>query len=334
MDRRISLLRVVACFMVILLHVSAENFHTFGNKWWAANFFDSLARACVPIFFMISGATLLSKSESLGDFFRKRFVKTLPPLIFWSVFYLWWLEHNGVQTGNWIVAILSGPTMFHLWYFYAIIGLYAITPILRKFYQNSTRAEQASFIGLWLLVASVYPLGQSLYQNMQCVDMWLSTLPQTYHLFYLSGYAGYLLLGAFIVEGRSSVKVGLALFSAGTAGTIAGTYFLSTHLGAPCEYLYTYLSPFVVLAACGLFMAIMALPNAVPSKPLAALADCSLGIYCVHVIVIDPIFKSHGISATVGNPWITSMTTTVGVFLVSFVVIFIARKIKPFRYVT
>ncbi|WP_235502048.1 acyltransferase family protein, partial [Janthinobacterium sp. Ant5-2-1] len=73
------MLRIVACFMVILLHVSAENFHAFGEKWWAANFYDSLTRACVPIFFMISGANLLSKDETLGTFFRKRFLKIIPP---------------------------------------------------------------------------------------------------------------------------------------------------------------------------------------------------------------------------------------------------------------
>ena len=32
MDRRIALLRVIACFMVIQLHVSAELFHRFAKQ--------------------------------------------------------------------------------------------------------------------------------------------------------------------------------------------------------------------------------------------------------------------------------------------------------------
>ncbi|HZN48329.1 MAG TPA: acyltransferase family protein, partial [Ramlibacter sp.] len=64
MDRRIALLRVIACFMVIQLHVSAELFHRFAKQgWWAGNFYDSLVRACVPLFFMIAGATLLRRDE-------------------------------------------------------------------------------------------------------------------------------------------------------------------------------------------------------------------------------------------------------------------------------
>src|SRR5437870_1550367 len=157
MDRRICVLRVVACFFVILLHVSAENFHAMDEKWWSANFFDSLSRASVPLFLMIGGANLLPKKETLAVFFRKRFVRIIPPLVFWSAFYLWWLQYNGVPVGNWAGAILSGPTMFHLWYFYALIGLYAIVPVLRKFYQHSTRGELTWFIALWFLVASLYP---------------------------------------------------------------------------------------------------------------------------------------------------------------------------------
>ena len=60
------------------------------------------------------------------------------------------------------------------------------------------------------------------------------------------------------------------------------------------------------------------------------LAHCS----ACPVPEIANVFKRAGISATVGNPWITSLTTAMGVFVVSFGVIYAARKIKPFKYVT
>jgi surface polysaccharide O-acyltransferase-like enzyme len=334
MDRRISLLRILACFMVVLLHVSAENFHAFGNKWWAANFFDSLTRACVPIFFMVAGATLLPKQETLSVFFKKRFLRIIPTLLFWSAFYLWWLQHNGVAVGNWVVAILSGPTMFHLWYFYAIIGLYLFIPVLRKFYQHSTRTEQAWFITAWFVISSIYPTVYSLSRDPSCGYLRLGLLADTYHLSYFGGYIGYFLLGAFLVEGKSSVKNGLTIFVIASIGTMAGTYLISRYFNAPCEFFYLYQSPLVVLAAGGLFMAFMGMRRGAPSKEVAMLSDCALGIYCIHVFIIDPVFKRAGISATVGNPWITSLSTAMGVFVVSFGVIYFGRKLKVFRYVT
>lgn len=337
MDRRVSLLRIVACFMVILLHVSAENFHAFGEKWWAANFYDSLTRACVPIFFMISGANLLSKDEALGTFFRKRFLKIIPPLIFWSCFFLWWLAYNGVTIGNWdawVVKIMSGQTMFHLWYLYALVGLYAVVPVLRKFYQHSSRKEHLAFILLWFAVASIYPTIMALMNDTQCGSLQLGLLATQYHLTYFGGYIGYLLLGAYIADSRGSLMAGLTIFASCSAATMAVTYFWSQHLGGPCEFFYIYLSPLVVGAAYGLYTAFMGMKPGVPSRWVMAISDCTLGIYCIHIFMIDPIFKARAISATLGNPWVTSLTTSICVFAGSFVLIYILRLIKPLRYIT
>lgn len=336
MDRRVSYLRIVACFMVILLHVSAENFHAFRDKWWAANFYDSLTRACVPLFFMISGAGLLSKSEPLGTFFRKRFLKILPPLIFWSCFFLWWLAYNGVVIGSWdvwVVKILTGQTMFHLWYLYALMGLYAVVPVLRKFFQHSSRKEHLAFILLWLAVASIYPTIMSLNNDTQCGHLQLGLLATQYHLSYFGGYIGYLLLGAYVAAGRGSIRTGLSIFATCSAGTMVLTYYLSKQLGSPCEFFYIYLSPLVVGAAYGLYMAFMGMKPGLPSRWVTGVSECTLGIYCIHIFMIDPIFKARGISATVGNPWITSLTTAVCVFVASLVVIYIARLFKPVRYI-
>ncbi|PKB21989.1 surface polysaccharide O-acyltransferase-like enzyme [Janthinobacterium sp. 64] len=337
MDRRVSLLRIVACFMVILLHVSAENFHAFGEKWWAANFYDSLTRACVPIFFMISGANLLSKDEALGTFFRKRFLKIIPPLIFWSCFFLWWLAYNGVIIGNWdawVVKIMSGQTMFHLWYLYALVGLYAVVPVLRKFYQHSSRQEHLAFILLWFAVASIYPTIMALMNDTQCGSLQLGLLATQYHLTYFGGYIGYLLLGAYIADSRGSLMAGLTIFASCSAATMAVTYLWSQHLGGPCEFFYIYLSPLVVGAAYGLYTAFMGMKPGVPSRWVMAISDCTLGIYCIHIFMIDPIFKARAISATIGNPWVTSLTTSICVFAASFVLIYILRLIKPLRYIT
>lgn len=53
----IDLLKSLAAFAVIILHVSVPIVYRFEEKeiWWAGNFYNSLVRFSVPIFVMISG---------------------------------------------------------------------------------------------------------------------------------------------------------------------------------------------------------------------------------------------------------------------------------------
>jgi len=46
-----------------MLHMSANSFASYGENWWISLTYDSLTRACVPLFFMLSGALLLQKIE-------------------------------------------------------------------------------------------------------------------------------------------------------------------------------------------------------------------------------------------------------------------------------
>ncbi|NYH98096.1 acyltransferase [Cupriavidus plantarum] len=330
MDRRIDGLRVLACLMVVLLHVSSSHIHEFGPKWWSANVWDGLSRACVPLFFMLSGSTLLGRSESLTDFFRKRALRILPPLLLWSCFYLWWLWHNNAPTGNWLLAILRGPTMFHLWYFYAIAGLYLFMPVMRRFYQYSTQQEKIFFLVTWFLVASVYPTVQSLYTDVQCGRAGL--LGDVYQLQYFGGYLGYLVLGAYLAERRIAWQKGAALFAVSSVGTILLTYWLSKRLGMPCEFFHLYLTPLVVLAAAGAFIAFLGQPAAPSSAGLQWLSGCTLGVYGLHPFVIDRLLISRGWMNSTGWVWIDPLIGTAAVFLVSLAVIGAIRLIKPLRW--
>lgn len=337
MDRRFDLLRVTACFMVVLLHVSGANIHEFGPKWWAANVWDSLSRACVPIFFMVSGATLLTKTETVPAFLRKRASRILPPLLLWSVFYLWWLNYNGVDTGNWLVAIASGPTMFHLWYFYAVIGIYMFVPVMRKFYQHSTNGEKVWFLTVWFIVACVYPMAKSMYLGNQCGPFGVCVVPKedllrdTYGFLYFGGYMGYMVLGAFISERQSSARTGAAVFATASCGTMVITYLQSQVAGQPCEFFYWYFSPLVVVAAAALFYTFLGMKSGTPSNALRYVADSTIGIYGLHAFMIDPLFMSNGLMDITGISWIDPVLAAFGVFVACFAVIGILRLPKPMR---
>ncbi|HAK29628.1 MAG TPA: acyltransferase, partial [Sphingobacterium sp.] len=89
----ISILRIVAIFLVILIHSSSgylnsNEFESF--DWSYANWLNSFSRFAVPLFVVISGALLLQKDESTGQFYRKRLLKIVPPFLFWSIVYLFY----------------------------------------------------------------------------------------------------------------------------------------------------------------------------------------------------------------------------------------------------
>jgi surface polysaccharide O-acyltransferase-like enzyme len=222
--------------------------------------------------------------------------------------------------------------MFHLWYFYALVGLYAVVPVLRKFHQHSSRREQAWFIGLWLAVASVIPTMQNLLLSPHCEGyLAFDRLSATYHLSYFAGYVGYLMLGAYIAEGETKQSRGWVIFAATSLATMAANYLLSRQFDKACEFFLVYLSPLVVAAAYGLFSAVMAMRPGPPSKLLSTLADCSLGIYGLHVFVIDPLFQRQGLTTAPGNPWLVIPALALGVFLVSLAIVFMVRLVKPVR---
>jgi surface polysaccharide O-acyltransferase-like enzyme len=331
-DKRIALLRVAACFMVILLHVSAGQFMTWDDKWWAGNFYDALVRPCVPLFLMISGATLLSRQEPFPIFFRKRFVRVIPPLLFWSLFYLALSSYNGEKTGNWAISILSGPTKFHLWYFYELIGLYLIVPILRKFFQGGSLQDKHWLLGIWFVLAVIVPVTRNL---LKLRFPWADIFDQSLSNFNFSlyqGFAGYLVLGAYAAESKCGAKTGLFMFISASLCTMAGTFFVSSYLGKPSELFFDYLSPFVVVAAYGLFVVFMAMKPGPPSKLVSVIGECTLGIYGLHIFIIDPVFEKNGFSAASGNPWLTIPLVSVCVFLLSFAVIYLLRLVRPLRY--
>ena len=75
-----DLLRVASMVGVVYLHTAAGALRQLGTPLWHfSNLLSSLATAAVPLFFMLSGALLLShpRTAELGTLFRRRLPKVL-----------------------------------------------------------------------------------------------------------------------------------------------------------------------------------------------------------------------------------------------------------------
>lgn len=192
--------RVISSFLVVV-HTSATLMPRFGAilpaDWWAANVFDSIARICVPLFLMLTGALLLGRDEPLEVYFKKRIAKVALPLLAWSLIYIVWstyLGGDGMKLRN-LERILIKPAYFHLWYFYALIGLYLFVPFLRIMVAHASQRLLYYFVGLWFLAVVVLP--QIAYYSDRDIQ---------WDFRFIGGFVGYLVLGYLLSKWQPGKK--------------------------------------------------------------------------------------------------------------------------------
>lgn len=136
-------LRAIATVAVILLHASAPLVprEGFNFDWWTGNLIQSLVRFCVPIFFMLTGLLLFDKEYELFSFLKKRFSRIIYPFLFWSFFYILFDIGLKIRHGEqldllsalkFMINQYKGGSYYHLWFIYVMIGLYLITPVIRR----------------------------------------------------------------------------------------------------------------------------------------------------------------------------------------------------------
>lgn len=333
----IDTLRVLATIGVILIHTSGyllSNFEVSALEyWWIGNFFDGNARFSVPVFFMISGALLLSKDYTLTQFLKKRFFRLIPPFLFWSLIYaiaaIW--QDKGVEFFQQIAVfkllfskLLSGSS-FHLWFVYTLIGVYLFIPIIRKWIQVASDKEIIFFLAIWLITIILK----------YSVPVHYSS---EFDLRYFSGYLGYAVLGYLLFISKHKILkqrwVAITLIIVGNLITIVGTYFLSLDAGTYIGDFYIYLSINVVLSSIGVFLLIknLTIQNVRFLKTIKFFSKNSYGIYLVHILVLMVMAKFR-FNASFAHPLISIPVLSIICFIFSALIIDLMKKNRIGQYV-
>ena len=161
----LDLLRIFAILLVIFNHTNERGFYRFLTDdpgtflYWFNLFFSVACKVAVPLFFMISGAFLLRKDESIGATY-KRGIRIIVDLVLFSLLFY---EVQAWQTGIPLTlkAFLTGTvhTNFpHLWYLYTYIGFLLVVPVLRGFVRGLTEREGFLLFVLAFVVGCALPL--------------------------------------------------------------------------------------------------------------------------------------------------------------------------------
>jgi surface polysaccharide O-acyltransferase-like enzyme len=155
----IDLLRILACLLIILRHIT-DIYAISHYKFRTGVFFDAFSYPSLAIFIMITGYFVFNKNESYKNFFKKRFSRILIPFVFWSLIFFQFnhrLDKYSFNFQRFIYEFLTKGTYFHLWYVYFIIGIYLITPLIRKMALNIDLKDITYVLVLSILFSSVLP---------------------------------------------------------------------------------------------------------------------------------------------------------------------------------
>jgi len=331
----VDALRAAATFFVVLLHTAAGNLNyvKIGSfEWNVFNFYDSISRFGVPVFVMISGMFLLNpnKDVSLRDIYRKYIFRIVKSFVFWSLLYALYTNVNNYDSFNsdiFVKNFISGH--YHLWYLYMIVGLYAITPILRKI--AADKEVSRYFLLLSLIFVFILPMIIKSF-NVEFLEMIIKKFDFHIVLGYASYYLGGYYLRVYNIK-KGNRKVIYILGILGAISTVVLTAMASLKTGKTEGAFYSYFSPNVMLVSISVFIFFKYEISKIKfsRKSIAAietLSNCSFGIYLIHDF-FNMFFSCMVIDTMNYNPLLSVLATTLLVYCASLLVSYIMAKV-PF----
>lgn len=165
----IDTLTILSCIAVVYLHANGIFWtHPSGRLWLTSNVIESFFYFAVPVFFMISGATLLEYRQrySTLTFIKKRFLRAFVPFISWSLFAIvvFYITVKRVPNINEILSIpldIINCKYFSIyWFFIPLFTCYLSIIYLSRiinFFKLSI------FLILWIFISvSIFPFISSL----------------------------------------------------------------------------------------------------------------------------------------------------------------------------
>lgn len=202
----IDVARFVVSFLVIAIHISP-----FININQDINFFFTrvLGRIAVPLFFMITGYFVIDGCLKDKSKLKKYTIKILKIYLFCIILYLpiniYMGKFNNISIFSIVKDILINGTLYHLWYFPALIlGIWITYYFIKKLGNRKTFIIVIVLYIIGLLGDSYYGLTQNVYILSYIYDFIFKICDYTRNgLFYASIF---LYLGYFIKVKRVNNK--------------------------------------------------------------------------------------------------------------------------------
>ena len=286
-----DVLNVVACFGVVAMHFNGLVYaYSPTFDWFQALFVDSFFYWAVPVFFMLTGATLLGYRDKYDTktFFSKRLRRVAVPFVAWSLIALVWKVATGqmeppVGPRSLIDLIFNTKIIDVYWFFIPLLAIYLCLPVLTEL-----REKRAT---LWYLAITASIFNVALPTLFEWAGM---TYNANAFLPIASGYLTYVLLGFLLRDARISKGRCAAIYAAGITAFLVRylvTIALSLRDGELNTFFWGYNNLTAYLEALAVFVFARNmnwgrfLKTDASQRRLASIAGCSFGIYLTHMFV-------------------------------------------------
>ena len=323
----ISNIRALSIVMVIFLHCASPLFYSYGviktSYWNITNFYDSLVRSAVPLFFMVSGSLVLGKDKKILQFIKSFWFRLVIPFLFYSIIY------SVVNKTSLINIFDPGKISYHFYFVPIIFTLYICYPIISKWIKQSSNLEIIIFLALWICSAIV----PSIY-NFQFIKLG--------NISFFGGFIGYTILG-YLIGNRSYLNTILSkrlilitsiiFYWLGFVITFFMTYLIVQESGVYNEKFYGYLTPNVLMMAIGIFLFLkeknFIFKNNILISIRNFLSDHSYGIFFLHPLVLGKLYFIH----QKGSPLYTDLIIFLTGVTITVLTVFIMSKIPLLKKV-
>lgn len=278
----LDFIRIAACYLVILLHVACQGFYSFSDYWRICVAYDSFARMCVPLFFILSGYLLLNgKPLPLSAFYKRRLSRILIPFIIVLAIYF---SYKKWTTSEFLYRVISGRVDFHLWFVYSIIGIYFVLPVFQNIFTTKDGKSVAkSYVLLWFISSVCYYTAQRYFG-------WELNVFATFNFNYFFGYLGYFFIGGLLRDYTFNIKERLVAITV----TLVATYLIyrftisySLQLNKPNELFFEYITVFVAIQAISFFIAMKDCTKRIARVEF--ISNHTYWIYLIHVMVLGRV---------------------------------------------
>lgn len=327
----ITVLSVLSAISVITLHTNGVFWQFSRERYWiTANIIESVFYFAVPVFFMISGATLLDFPDryDIVMYFKKRIRKTIIPFFFWSSI---GLGYRLYVLKDFPVGRLRPVTLWNLiittkiipiyWFFIPLFALYLCIPAFAYIPKEAKHVIFPYLISLGLLINVTIPFVIKVFH-------WSFQFPIGIDV--ARGYLLYLLLGYWFTYNEFNSRSRKIIYLLGVLGLIAhigGTYALSMKTGKIIQTYKGYTNLPCVLYSLSIFLVVKENASRLMNRfkyIFMILKDYTFAIYLLHWFVMTALVKGLSINVNsivyrLGAPYLIAS--------ISIVIIFVFRKI-------
>ena len=338
----ISALNVFACVCVVILHCANGFFDGPGSEFYFPTaFVHATFYWPVPVFLMISGATLMDYRERMStrEYLGRRWRRVGIPFLFWSVMaVIYWYLVAWHMGKDWqvfdpikiFVSIERGDVNIYYWFFPALFSAYLLIVMLSAI-EKRLRVRVLAFVAAigvvyQLLNHTVLPL-----LGYSTTSWW--DVP-------VAGLMLYPVIGYLCVAIDFTRKQRMAIYALGIAGWLLHLWSLWVYcvdLGRISDLFSSYDNITAITQAAAVFVAFRYLPwerlcASFPSfaRRIDWLSGCSFGIYLVQYYVMDRIGE-YLPGVFVG--WRLILFGFIPSYLLSLAIVAIIKKIPVLRRV-